>query len=148
MRLVRRSAYVTEANYSRYFEYPDRPGAGLRFDCDANGNVDVAALGACARDSYAACVAGAVDDRPVVDRGVECSARTRRVPAVGACDRCGRRVTLAGFTNTCACGADYNSAGQRLAPRAQWGEETGESVADVLSVDYRSTDDLLEGTDG
>lgn len=28
------------------------------------------------------------------------------------------------------CGADYNSAGQRLAPRSQWGEETGETAAD------------------
>lgn len=28
------------------------------------------------------------------------------------------------------CGADYNSSGQRLAPRAQWGEETGETAAD------------------
>ena len=40
------------------------------------------------------------------------------------------------FTNTCdRCGDDYNSAGQRLAPREQWGEETGESAADILSVD-------------
>ena len=31
------------------------------------------------------------------------------------------------FTTTCDhCGADYNSSGQLLAPRAQWGEETGE----------------------
>ncbi len=35
------------------------------------------------------------------------------------------------FTSTCEhCGADYNSAGQRLAPRAQWGEETGENWLD------------------
>jgi hypothetical protein len=24
------------------------------------------------------------------------------------------------------CGKEYNSAGQRLTPRSQWGEETGE----------------------
>ena len=41
------------------------------------------------------------------------------------CD-CGARVPLWDFTNTCDCGADYNFAGQRLAPRSQWGEETGE----------------------
>ena len=29
------------------------------------------------------------------------------------------------------CGADYNSGGQRLADRSQWGEETGEHPADV-----------------
>lgn len=28
------------------------------------------------------------------------------------------------------CGAEYNSAGQLLAPRSQWGEETGETAAD------------------
>lgn len=28
------------------------------------------------------------------------------------------------------CGREYNSAGQELAPREQWGEETGETAAD------------------
>jgi len=31
------------------------------------------------------------------------------------------------FTTTCdSCEADYNQSGHRLAPRSQWGEETGE----------------------
>lgn len=31
------------------------------------------------------------------------------------------------WANACeVCGTEYNSAGQRLAPREQWGEETGE----------------------
>jgi hypothetical protein len=48
------------------------------------------------------------------------------------CD-CGEEVYCDGFTNTCeCCGADYNSAGQQLAPRCFWGEETGESIADIL----------------
>ena len=50
------------------------------------------------------------------------------------CD-CGQRIVCYGFTNPCDCGADYNMSGQRLAPRSQWGEETGESVADVLAAD-------------
>jgi len=53
---------------------------------------------------------------------------------VGKCD-CGREVLLYGFTNTCDCGRDYNMSGQLLAPRSQWGEETGESVSDILSID-------------
>jgi hypothetical protein len=65
--------------------------------------------------------------------------------AVGICDDCGAKVELRGFTNTCECGADYNMSGSHLAPREQWGEETGECAADILSVDYTSTDDLLEG---
>lgn len=55
--------------------------------------------------------------------------------AVGECVRCRRHVTLAGFTNTCDCGADYNGSGDLLASREQWGEETGETVADILMAD-------------
>jgi len=47
------------------------------------------------------------------------------------CD-CGEEVMCHGFTSTCDnCEADYNWAGQRLAPREQWGEETGETYADI-----------------
>jgi len=61
--------------------------------------------------------------------------RENRQPAIGLCD-CGEEVVLGGFTNTCHnCGADYNSSGQRLAPRSQWGSDTGESVADILMAD-------------
>lgn len=55
------------------------------------------------------------------------------------CD-CGEEVFCQGFTSTCACGADYNSSGQLLAPRDQWGEETGESYSDIMSIGY-SIDD-------
>lgn len=69
----------------------------------------------------------------------------RRHVNVVKCSRCGEEVYCRGFTNTCDCGADYNHAGQLLAPRSQWGEETGESVADILSVDSADPDDLLGG---
>ena len=41
---------------------------------------------------------------------------------------CGATVHLySSWANECEqCGTEYNGAGQRLAPRAQWGEETGE----------------------
>lgn len=55
-----------------------------------------------------------------------------RIPAVGQC-ACGLKVTLRGFTNTCDCGREYNSAGQELAPRAQWGEETGEHWTEIMN---------------
>ena len=49
---------------------------------------------------------------------------------VGECE-CGEEIYLTRFTNTCyECGADYNMSGQRLAPREQWGEETGEHWTD------------------
>lgn len=55
------------------------------------------------------------------------------------CD-CGEEVVCARMTNTCACGADYNMSGQRLAPREQWGAETGEHPADVAQ--YTGEEDL------
>jgi hypothetical protein len=46
---------------------------------------------------------------------------------------CGRWLRCDAFTNTCpACGADYNTTGSRLAPREQWGEETGEHWTDCV----------------
>jgi hypothetical protein len=54
---------------------------------------------------------------------------------------CGQEFMLDRFTNTCGvCKADYNSGGQRLASREQWGCETGESIHDILSVDYDGGD--------
>lgn len=32
-----------------------------------------------------------------------------------------------GWANGCDCGTEFNGSGQTLAPRAQWGEETGET---------------------
>jgi len=42
------------------------------------------------------------------------------------CD-CGTHLTLHDSgANECNCGTEYNGSGQQLAPRSQWGEETGE----------------------
>ena len=54
---------------------------------------------------------------------------------VGLCE-CGEEVELLQFTNTCACGRDYNMSGELLASRKQWGEETGESVDEILSIGH------------
>jgi hypothetical protein len=40
---------------------------------------------------------------------------------------CNEWIRCNRFTVTChECGADYNQSGDKLAPREQWGEETGE----------------------
>ena len=60
--------------------------------------------------------------------------RTKTEPSLGRC-QCGEEVELTGFTNTCSgCGRDYNWAGQALAPRELWGEETGEHPSDILRI--------------
>lgn len=48
-------------------------------------------------------------------------------PGAIRCD-CGAvlEVWRAGGDVDCSCGREYNSSGQLLAPREQWGEETGE----------------------
>jgi hypothetical protein len=44
---------------------------------------------------------------------------------------CGQWLRCDDFTTTCPeCGADYNMSGDLLAPRNQWGEETGEHWCD------------------
>jgi len=49
---------------------------------------------------------------------------------------CGEELICFNFTNTCHnCGSDFNMSGDMLAPRSQWGEETGESVSDILMGD-------------
>jgi hypothetical protein len=59
---------------------------------------------------------------------------------------CGEDLHCYGFTTTCPiCGADYNWAGNRLAPRECWGEETGEHWTDLMDIDTASIDSLLEG---
>lgn len=57
-----------------------------------------------------------------------------KIPAIGECE-CGKQLQLDAFTNPCGCGREYNSSGSLLAPRDQWGEETGETLADILGPD-------------
>lgn len=53
------------------------------------------------------------------------------VPGLMKCD-CGAELEMyrPGADIDCDCGRSYNSGGQLLAPREQWGEETGESAMD------------------
>ncbi len=45
---------------------------------------------------------------------------------------CGEEVDCLEFTNTCErCRKDYNFNGALLAPRHQWGEETGEHWSEI-----------------
>lgn len=137
MKIIKGRSHVTHTEYRRFYEYDDMPNAGFSFPSDPQGNVDVASLPDVAKGSYAACLTGVVrtvdGPKKVIDRGVEAFTHSYHEPAIGLCS-CGREVILDGFTCPCDCGADYNSAGQRLAPRSQWGEETGESLSDILNI--------------
>jgi hypothetical protein len=93
----------------------------LAFPCNKQGVVDVTKLHAIAAKNYADCVASGVAGN------VRAFDASYWEPALGECD-CGGKVSLSsGWANACPdCGAEYNGFGQRLAPREQWGEETGE----------------------
>lgn len=51
------------------------------------------------------------------------------------CVDCKEKVFISkAFVSTCGyCGTDYNAVGQKLAPRDQWGEETGENLFDMMN---------------
>jgi hypothetical protein len=117
-----------------YTEPPELRGAGFMFECDEHGKVDVDKLQGLARENYDRCLAN-THAHPLSRGRVEKFEHYYTHPAVGECEDCGEEVQLAGFTNTCDCGVDYNMSGQRLADRSQWGEETGESVSDILMAD-------------
>tara|TARA_R110000824_G_scaffold243668_1_gene432396 strand:+ start:1166 stop:1462 length:297 start_codon:yes stop_codon:yes gene_type:complete len=58
---------------------------------------------------------------------------------IGRC-YCNREIELSRWTNSCDCGREYNSAGQQLAAREQWGCETGEHPADVARAGLTRAD--------
>jgi hypothetical protein len=52
---------------------------------------------------------------------------SRLTPIVVRCF-CRRRLELwDSWANTCDCGREWNGSGQALAPRSEWGWETGET---------------------
>jgi len=131
MKIIKHSKTIESVSYTLTFAWRDDDGAGFGFDCDADGNVDVAVLNPDARKNYERCLDGTYDVDPT---GVAAWHGSYREPAIGLCS-CGAEVELEGFTNTCpGCGTDYNWGGQELAPREQWGEETGELWYEVAQI--------------
>lgn len=98
-------------------------GHGFSFHCDVDGNVREADLPPAAWLNYRTCMAGGMT------REVRDYSAYQHTAAIGECE-CGRDVHLLGWTNPCDCGRDYNMSGALLAPREQWGEETGETWGD------------------
>lgn len=99
------------------------------FECSKEGVIKTPEHEA-GRRNLADCIAGADG---IQSMGVQEYRHRWTEDAEGECVQCKGIVRLSGFTNTCMhCGADYNMSGQLLAPRSQWGEETGETASDIL----------------
>ena len=156
---ITRRIHADIITFSLHFDFIGSDGSGAGFECDEHGNVDLGALAPAGLSNYMECITGEVSRmvgqryqcvtdkdgdptyRAILGTGElktykvssEIVRRVRRetTPAHGKCP-CGRKVYLTGFTNTCECGRDYNMSGSLLAPRSQWGEETGESIDDIL----------------
>ncbi len=128
MKIIKEREYISCVEYSLDYRWKDSPGSGFGFNCDEHGKLDQAAMTPAARENYEKCLSGEYD---VEFKGIRKREWSYIDPSIGRC-HCGKEVSLSNFTNTCECGADYNSSGQLLAPRSQWGEETGETAADIL----------------
>ncbi len=136
MRIKQRAKLHRSTEHRLCFDWsPAEPGCGFAFECDAAGKVDPSQLAGAGARNYLECLSGTVGGAPIGKPYQRTYEHSYRESAIGVCDDCGRDVELDRFTCACDCGADYNTAGQRLAPRAQWGEETGESIGDILAAD-------------
>jgi hypothetical protein len=131
---LRHAHRVITVSFTRSFDYADEPGSGFSFPCDANGRIGEKGkpLNAGAKANYQACLAGVVDGRKVVDRGLMRREHSYLEPAIIACVDCGKAVTLDHDAARCKCGRYYNLSGQALSDPKNWGEETGETAADIL----------------
>lgn len=121
MELLRKAQRITTTSFDLVFISPSEMYSGYAFPCTEQG--EVLPLPEVATENYIKCLKGEHD---VLSGEVRKSEHSYTECAIGKC-LCGLKVMLSAFTNECdKCGRDYNMAGQLLAPRSQWGEETGE----------------------
>jgi hypothetical protein len=134
MKIIKDKEYGTSISYAHEFRMAKSPGQGFSFNSDPSGNVTLNSPAA--KRNYEFCLKGENDrGEKIINLGIKTRTHDYRLDAVGEC-ACGNEVTLSQFTNTCdKCNTDYNMSGQRLAPREQWGEETGENLSDIYN-DY------------
>ncbi len=145
IKIIRHRELVETVSYTLSFRRKDCPGASWGPECDKDGNIDESKMNPVIRGIWE----DVKKRREAIDAGLDPEYRRPFVqefrnhywePAIGRCV-CGAEVALDGFTNTCDdCGRDYNSAGQELAPRSQWGDETGETAADILGPQTDETE--------
>jgi len=127
MKIISEGKHIDGTEHTLIFRVKGQKGGSYySFECDEHGNA-FPRKNPAAQANYDRCMAG-FDER-TGEILVNCGANSRDFSyyqsPVGLCD-CGEKIHLANFTNTCECGIDYNSSGQQLAPREQWGSETGE----------------------
>lgn len=130
MKIISKRQRIESVSYQQGWNW-NSGGGGFSFPCNEKGEIDLSTMGEAGKRNLANCIFGVID---VHYTGIETYHHSYSEPAIGKC-RCGCEVVLASFTNSCfRCDRDYNMSGQELAHRSQWGEETGESLLDILSI--------------
>lgn len=129
MEIISKRERVHVEKYGLCFHWRGDESGGFSFDCDKDGNV-LPFENPLAKENYESCLNGTHD---VVPQGVFDYSYDYTQPAIGKCC-CGRKVHLDHYTNPCECGRDYSIDGHLLAPRSQWGIETGEHPADIARI--------------
>lgn len=128
MKITKPRKRVKIEDYCRNFDYADSPGGGFGFKCNSEGHISEQWLGGNALRNLRGCLAGEIDGHKIIDKGVIDFSKWWVYPAEGNCDVCQKTVVLDSTWASCCegCGSEYSGRGQLLAPRSQWGEETGE----------------------
>lgn len=159
MKIIKKSSLCEVISYYRAFSLVGQGSCGFHFPCDQNGNIEEFANDS-ALNNYKSCLSGEMKilqnpeykfnaeqqdyvyvpgsgstvNCKIIDDGIVKYEHSYKEPAIGECNYCRREVVLSGFTNTCECGIDYNWGGQELAPREQWGDDTQETLGEILSI--------------
>lgn len=130
MEIIREQRTEIRVRYWLEFRDTTIPGAGFSFPCNEQGYPQD--LLPCAWRNYRECLANPCRYTPVNDGKPVVDEYTVWYPAAIRCV-CGVEVELWDtWCSTCTkCGRDYNGSGQLLAPRSQWGEETGETLTEM-----------------
>jgi hypothetical protein len=132
MKIISEREYIESVEYVLSFRVLNGRGMGYSFECDSNGKIHSLEGRPAAQKNFEAAINGATPEGVPVSKGEVIERKSGYwEPAKGRCE-CGSVVYLERFTNPCECGRDYNSSGQLLAPREQWGEETGEHWSECI----------------
>lgn len=136
---IRRRDYVTVVEYRYEYTYagtePRFRGCGFSFPCEKDGTIKFDEMEMAGKENLMYAIQAA-ERGEYYDEGVVDHSREVAEPAVIKCNGCQRHLTLDSlWENECECGCLYNGSGQQLRPREEWGEETGETYADIVTGD-------------
>ena len=131
MVILRHRKQVETVEYSLCWDYVDEPGSGYAFPCDEAGHLLTTVL--MSAEALKSLKEIQAHPEKYSFRGMQIYRHTFWEDALGRCE-CGLIVLLEDAVyNRCeGCGRFYNQVGQELSDPVTWGEETGESLSDIL----------------